>query len=686
MIIRIPALLCSCLLLIGIQSISYAQTYQWTRTFGGGNQDYTYGLTSTVNGNAISVGSFRGIADFNPGQLILNITSNGNQDAFIENLDVFGNLVWNRTVGGPGNDYAIAVTANPSGDVFVTGVFNDSVDMDPDTGVAMVYSSGGADIFILKLDSAGNFGWVQTIGSPDDEDVSGITKDGLGNLFIVGKFGDINPLDLDPGPGNDDHTSNGNTDIFIVGLTSSGNYLWGVSFGGSGGDVPYGIATDLTGNVFSTGAFRNTVDFDPGTGVDDQTSSGQQDVFVQKLSGLGSYIWARTFGGSTDNDYGTGIGTDHSGNVVTTGKFNGSVDFDPGAGVNIQSDLGGGGEFLQKLDSGGDLLWANTIASNTGFITSNALFIDGADNVYTTGTVTGSMDFDPSFNSDFQSGNPNSAFVQKIDGTGAYVWTKVIPGQSSGNGVFVDPMDNLLMAGTYTGVVDFDPDFGVDLKPSLGSTDNYIFKYGYCSASYSMDSVNTCDTYTSPSGDSIWMYSGVYFDTIMNSWGCDSFITVVLTIDTVEIGVTQNGDTLTANFSGATYQWFKCMPAFIPLAGENNQGLIASTNGSYAVEITYNGCIDTSDCYAVTTVSNQESFFNSGITIAPNPVSEVLSIALENKDFYTLKLHDSTGRVIKQESFLGSEYLLNLENCIPGLYFLEVLNGSTIGFYKVIKQ
>ena len=684
--IRISALLCFCLLLIGIQSVTYAQTYQWTRTFGGGNQDYTYGLTSTLNGNAISVGSFRGIADFNPGQLILNITSNGNQDAFIENLDVFGNLVWNRTVGGPGNDYAIAVTTNPSGDVFVTGVFNDSVDMDPDTGVAMVYSAGGADIFILKLDAAGNFGWVQTIGSPDDEDVSGITKDGMGNLFIVGKFGDINPLDLDPGPGNDDHTSNGNTDIFLVGLSSSGNYLWGVSFGGSGGDVPYGITTDLTGNVFSTGAFRNTVDFDPGTGVDDQTSSGQQDVFVQKLSGLGSYIWARTFGGSTDNDFGTGIGSDHSGNVVTTGKFNGSVDFDPGTGVNIQSDLGGGGEFLQKLDSSGDLLWANTIASNTGFITSNALFIDGTDNVYTTGTVTGSMDFDPSMNSDFQSGNPNSAFVQKIDGTGIYVWTKVIPGQSSGNGVVVDQFDNLLMAGTYTGVVDFDPDFGVDLKPSLGSTDNYIFKYGYCSASYATDSAHTCDTYTSPSGDSIWIYSGVYFDTIMNSWGCDSFITVVLTIDTVEIGVTQNGDTLTADFSGATYQWFKCMPAFIPLVGENNQNLIASANGSYAVEITYNGCKDTSDCYAVTTVSNQENYFNSKISIAPNPVLGILSIALENQDFYKLKLHDSTGRVIKQETFFGTSYFLNLENCIPGLYFLEVLNGSTIGFYKVIKQ
>jgi len=684
--IRIPALLCFCLLLIGIQSIAYGQTYQWTRTFGGGNQDFTYGLTSTVTGNAISVGSFRGIADFNPGQLILNVTSNGNQDAFIENLDVFGNLVWNRTVGGPGNDYAIAVTTNPSGDVFVTGVFNDSVDMDPDTGVAMVYSAGGADIFILKLDSAGNFGWVQTIGSPDDEDVSGITKDGIGNLFIIGKFGDVDPLDLDPGPGNDDNTSNGNTDIFIVGLTSSGNYLWGVSFGGSGGDVPYGITTDLTGNVFSTGAFRNTVDFDPGTGVDDQTSSGQQDIFVQKLSGLGNYIWARTFGGSTDNDYGTGIGTDHSGNVVTTGKFNGSVDFDPGTGVNIQSDLGGGGEFLQKLDSGGDLLWANTIASNTGFVTSNALFIDGTDNVYTTGTVTGSMDFDPSFNSDFQSGNPNSAFVQKIDGTGAYVWTKVIPGQSSGIGVVVDPMDNLLMAGTYTGVVDFDPDFGVDLKPSLGSTDNYIFKYGYCSASYYIDSAHTCDTYTSPSGDSIWIYSGVYFDTIMNSWGCDSFITVVLTIDTVEIGVTQNGDTLTADFSGATYQWFKCMPAFIPLAGENNQSLIAPANGSYAVEITYNGCTDTSDCYAVTTVSNQENYFNYRITIAPNPVSGIVRIALENQDFYTLKLHDSTGRVIKQETFFGKEHFLNLENHISGLYFLEVLNSATIGFFKVIKQ
>ncbi|MCH8330259.1 MAG: SBBP repeat-containing protein [Bacteroidetes bacterium] len=118
----------------------------------------------------------------------------------------------------------------------------------------------------------------------------------------------------------------------LINLLSTAIHAQGVSFewarstGGTSTDFGTSITTDASGNVFVTGYYRGTVDFDPGTGTVNLTSNGSSDVFIQKLDTGGTFIWANSMGG-TSADQGQSIITDASGNLYTTGSFIGTADF-----------------------------------------------------------------------------------------------------------------------------------------------------------------------------------------------------------------------------------------------------------------------------------------------------------------------------------------------------------------------
>ena len=125
------------------------------------------------------------------------------------------------------------------------------------------------------------------------------------------------------------------------------NFEWAKQMGSSFNENGRSIKVDASGNVYTTGRFYGTVDFDPGPGTNNLTAQGGADVFVQKLDPSGNFLWAKSFGG-TSNDQGYSITVDASGNVYTTGQFEGTVDFDPGAGTNNLSSQGGEDAFIQK--------------------------------------------------------------------------------------------------------------------------------------------------------------------------------------------------------------------------------------------------------------------------------------------------------------------------------------------------
>ncbi|MBK7651576.1 MAG: hypothetical protein IPJ20_13745 [Flammeovirgaceae bacterium] len=153
----------------------------------------------------------------------------------------------------------------------------------------------------------------------------------MSNVYYTGQF--FGTVDFNPGPGTSNMTSAGGYDFYIGKLDASGNFLWAKSLGGLNPDVSYSIDVDALGNVFASGGFNGTVDFNPGPGTNNLTSNGSEDVFVLKLDPSGNFSWARSFGGN-NFDSANSIKVDNLGNIITLGTFEGTADFDPGAGIN----------------------------------------------------------------------------------------------------------------------------------------------------------------------------------------------------------------------------------------------------------------------------------------------------------------------------------------------------------------
>lgn len=196
---------------------------------------------------------------------------------------------------------------------------------------------------------AQTFEWAKSFGGGDFDQGNSITVDAAGNVYTTGYFQDT--VDFDPGAGSANLTSAGSGDAFVQKLDAAGNFLWAKAFGGSADDIVASITVDAVGNVYTTGYFQGTVDFDPGAGTDTLTSAGRGDVFVQKLDAAGNFLWAKALGGS-GSDEGSSITVDAAGNVYTTGNFEGTADFDPGAGSATFTSAGGWDVFIQKMSQG----------------------------------------------------------------------------------------------------------------------------------------------------------------------------------------------------------------------------------------------------------------------------------------------------------------------------------------------
>ncbi len=382
---------------------------------------------------------------------------------------------WARTWGGIGADYSHDIASDGSGNVYVTGRFNWTVDFDPGSGVDNHTSNGGDDIYLSKFDSSGSFLWAKTWGGSGPVDVGdGIAIDGSGNVYVCGRFSST--VDFDPGSGVENHTSNGGYDVYLSKFDSSGDHQWAKTWGASYTDIGYGVAVDGS-NVYVIGAFFYTVDFDPGSGVENHTSNGSYDVYLSKFDSSGSFLWAKTWGGSS-SDFGYTVAPDGSGNLYLTGIFGGTVDFDPGSGVDIHASNGGYDVFLSKFDSSGSFLWAKTWGGGSvdrGYFVAS----DGSGNVYVTGYFSFTVDFDPGSGVDNHTSNGSyDVFLSKIDSSGSFLWAKTWGGSGIDIGYSVAPDgSDVYVTGHFNGTVDFDPGSGVDNHTSNGADDVFLGKF-----------------------------------------------------------------------------------------------------------------------------------------------------------------------------------------------------------------
>ncbi|MCE2835377.1 MAG: SBBP repeat-containing protein, partial [Chitinophagaceae bacterium] len=465
--------------------------YVWAFRMGGTGSDVGNSLAVDGSGNVLLTGNVNGALaiDFDPGSGTANRTGAGLNDIFLAKYNSSGAYVWAFRLGGAGNDVGNSLALDGSGNVLLTGYINGTtaIDFDPGAGTANRTGAGNNDIFLAKYDASGAYVWANCMGAADNDAGASVALDGSGNVLVTGNFKFT--VDFDPGAGTANLSSGFNSlNVFIAGYTSSGGaYVSaGFIFSTSFSDPYVGAAIrDGNGNMYITGYYWGTVDFDPGAGIAYLTQSGSgttnnYDLFIAKYDASGNYVWAKSLG-STQMDGGYSLALDGSGNVIVTGVFSRTVDFDPGEGTSNLTAAGTSNEdiFVAKYDASGNYVWAIGMGGTNGDV-GRSVAVDGSGNVLVTGYFQGTVDFDPGpGTSNLTSAGSSDIYLAKYDASGNYVWAKRMGSTSQDyvQSIAVDGSGNMLLTGSFQGTVDFDPGAGTSNLTSAGSSDIYLAKY-----------------------------------------------------------------------------------------------------------------------------------------------------------------------------------------------------------------
>lgn len=330
---------------IFVAKYTSAGALTWARRLGGTGADNATALLIDAAGNVLITGTFSGTADFDPSAGTANLTSAGGTDIFISKLSSAGAYTWARQMGGTLDDGANAIES-VSNEYYTTGFFQGSVDFDPGAGTNVFTSAGDKDVFISKLDAGGLHVWTKQLGGTAEDIGAGVQLDQTGNVITTGSFQGI--ADFDPSVAVNAFTSVAGKDIFVNKLDPSGTFIWNRQMGGTGDDIVYALEVDLTNNIYTTGAFDGTADFNPG-GISNVLSSlGGTDIFISKIDKFGNYVFGSQYAG-LGSERGTALAVDAGNNIFTTGTFELNVDFDPGLLTLGVLSLGGGDVFITRM-------------------------------------------------------------------------------------------------------------------------------------------------------------------------------------------------------------------------------------------------------------------------------------------------------------------------------------------------
>lgn len=461
---------------IGFNAIS--QDFKWAKSAGSaeGNEVGT-SVVIDANGNSYTTGYFYGTVDFDPGDGIKPLTSAGDADIFILKLNAAGNYVWAQRFGSTGEDKGMGITLDGFGNIYIAGSFSETVDFNPGLPEFNLVSLGQTDIFYLKLDPGVNFVAAQRKGGRTKDAANAIAVDAIGNIFLTGTFSG-----LSGNPGDEWVSIKGTPDVFVSKINTSGVFVWSRFFGDTGNDYGKSITVDASGNVYTTGSFSGSVNIlDIGVAQYYLTSAGKYDAFILKTNSNGLVSWFKNLGG-TEDDFGNSIALDASGNVYTTGSFVATADFDPGKADSVYNltSAGGADIFISKLNNDAKFLWAKRMGGPGGDA-GNSLKVDGVGNIYSTGFFNSTADFDPGEGvKNLSSAGSTDIFVSKLNSLGEFLFAKNMGGplEDVGNSIVADNDGKSYSTGFFKGTADFDPGPNMYNLVSLGLNDMYVSLLG----------------------------------------------------------------------------------------------------------------------------------------------------------------------------------------------------------------
>ncbi len=440
-----------------------AQAPEWmwvTNATGPDNFGRAESVTTDAAGNVYAAGYFDCSA-ITFGAYTLTGPNNGNEQLSLVKYDPSGNVLWAKGATGIYGNSANSVAVDKSGNVYITGSFENS---DIKFGTTTLINSGSADIFLVKYDADGNVVWAKSAGSTYS-DISVAVKTGPnGEVYISGLFSS-NTLSF----GSTILTKIGVNsyiyDTFLAKYDTDGNVLWAKSAGGEFYDTAHSLAVDDEGNAYVAGEFESpTMTFGANTITNTETGGGHSDIYLAKYDTDGNVIWAKSAGGS-DVDVANSIALDKLGNLFLTGDFR-SPALAFGSTTLTSSAPGYHNIFIAKYNANGDEIWARGTGGDFNN-TSQSVATDNAGNAYITGYISSSgMPF-----GDFTLFNPVTSagiiFIVKYDTYGNVIWVKsTIESGSYGKAIAVDNSGNIFITGTtgritlhFDGISIISPDY-----------------------------------------------------------------------------------------------------------------------------------------------------------------------------------------------------------------------------------
>jgi Secretion system C-terminal sorting domain len=688
------------------------QDINWLRVASGPQLNFDRKVSTDSDGNIYTIGSFYGTADLDPGTAVYNVTSTSSfgSDAYITKTTKNGVFVWGFyfECGVFWNQFTIDVDAD--GNVLTTGHFDGTTDFDPGSGTASL--TGTDDIFVLKTDTDGNFGWVHRITGLGDIRIYNTAHDIYGKFILAGSttetttFEFLNITDI--------YTPVGVADGILVQLDNDGNYFWcqAVSSIWQEEIMDVECDQDAAGAIYISGYTTSQADFDlTSLGINIVNPIGVQDGFVMKLDNGGNNLWYDKIGGDFSG-VDTYIQCSHlerndAGVMYVAGTFSGTANFDA---APMMPSAGGDDVFLIQYSNTNIPEWAVQLSSENNDLL-NALAMDEDGNAYLTGLINDTLDIDPG-TAVFEvlpTGTASSYF-SKIDATGAYVWGGAFTNLNPmGHGRYTDlaitPENAILFSGTSISIVDAHPN----------SAQEYIV---YINGGFDL-LINQCGT-TANSGVQVTDTTLVclanaatfeWFDSNgdLLSGETDATLSVSPPGGSFYAAVTQNGCTVnTATLSlcgvvinesvsvvgntlvcaetdpAALFLWYRCAD-YSEVPGETSSSFTPDSSGYYYVSVELSGCVQESSCTYVNHLAGISEINLQHLTVFPNPSAQTLNFNLPSTDANRrIEILTLDGRLVQAEN--SNQNSISVADLVSGMYVLRIVENNKLHIASFVKK
>lgn len=414
---------------------------QWDRTFGGNLREELTTYLPTLDGGYVFGGS-----SSSETSLDKTSVSFGDEDYWIIKTDASGNKLWERAFGGDTSDLLRVIKQTSDGGFILGGTSTSNANV---LGGKSQNSNGREDLWVIRLDAAGNKLWDKTFGGSGEDDLQAVLETSDGG-FLLGAFS-ASGISLDKS-----QDSKGLHDYWVIKLDALGNKLWDKTFGGDGVDALTSMALDGNGGYVLTGYSRSGINGDK-----TQASRGEEDIWVVKIDVNGVKVWDKAFGGNlTDMAFTI--------NTVTNGYILGGVSYSGQSGDKSAPSLGGFDSWVVRIDTAGNKLWDRTYGGLGTELVSSIFETKEGD------LVIGNVSDSPS--NEIKSENSFGDFdywIIKTDASGEIKWERTVGGdREEWEGIFIPLADNSFIIGGHSS----SSQSGLKSSEPKGAADFWIVK------------------------------------------------------------------------------------------------------------------------------------------------------------------------------------------------------------------